>query len=564
MSIESLIYRAAIPIYYRKVGAFLRETHRSREVQRERLFEKLGRNADSRFGRDHAFSEIRTLDDFRRRVPITDYEYYREYIESVKRGDLGAMFGPGTRVLMFAMTSGTTNRPKFIPVTSQFFAEYRRSWHVWGAANYHGHVDQIHKKTLQLTSNWRQLVTESGIPCGNISGLAAEAAPAVTRRVFVLPREVVRIDDPAAKHYAALRLTLAEPNVGMIITANPSTLIEFARRADRQRESLIRDIHDGTLTGAELPAAIRASLEPRIRRRNPRRANELERIIDQHGMLYPRYAWPDLSLLAVWMGGSVGVYLPRLGEYFGDTALRDHGLSASEGRMTIPLEDGTSSGILDYVHHYYEFIPEEEIDRPNPTVLEAHELQEGRNYFILLTTSAGLYRYNIHDLVRCEAFEGQVPVLRFLSKGAHFSSLTGEKLSEFQVVSAVQAGFSELGMRIETFTIAPRVEGDRPGYVLLLEAGIEKGRAADLLRFVDSQLRQLNCEYADKVRSRRLEPLSLIEIPEGAWDRFRAGRISRRGNLEEYKHPCLVNDLQFAERLSTLDSTDGTTTSDSL
>jgi hypothetical protein len=563
VSIESLIYRAAIPIYYRKVRAFLRETHRSSEVQRERLFEKLRRNADSRFGRNHGFSEIRTIDDFRRRVPITDYEYYRDYIESVKRGDLGAMFGPGTRVLMFAMTSGTTNRPKFVPVTSQFFAEYRRSWHVWGAANYDSHVDQVHKRTLQLSSNWRQFTTESGIPCGNISGLAAEAAPAVTRRLFVLPREVVRIDDPSAKHYTALRLTLAVPNVGMIITANPSTLIEFARRADRQRESLIRDIHDGTLTGAELPAALRASLEPRIRRRNPRRAHQLERVIDQHGMLYPRYAWPDLSLLAVWMGGSVGVYLPRLGEYYGDTALRDHGLSASEGRMTIPLEDGTSSGILDYVHHYYEFIPEDENDRPNPTVLEAHELQEGRNYFILLTTSAGLYRYNIHDLVRCEAFEGQVPVLRFLSKGAHFSSLTGEKLSEFQVVSAVQAGFSELGMRIETFTIAPRVEGDRPGYVLLLESGIEKRRAADLLRFVDSQLRQLNCEYADKVQSRRLEPLSLVEIPEGTWDRFRAGRISQRGNLEEYKHPCLVNDLQFAERISTLASADHTTGSDS-
>ena len=71
--------------------------------------------------------------------------------------------------------------------------------------------------------------------------------------------------------------------------------------------------------------------------------------------------------------------------------------------MTIPLRDDTSCGMLDYVHHYYEFIPEQEIDSANPTVLEAHELQPGGNYFILLTTSAGLYRYDIHDVVRAMA-----------------------------------------------------------------------------------------------------------------------------------------------------------------
>ena len=65
-------------------------------------------------------------------------------------------------------------------------------------------------------------------------------------------------------------------------------------------------------------------------------------------------------MLAIWLGGSVGAYLPRLKEYYGEPALRDHGLSASEGRMTIPMEDGTSAGILEFIHHFFEFIPEEE------------------------------------------------------------------------------------------------------------------------------------------------------------------------------------------------------------
>jgi len=67
----------------------------------------------------------------------------------------------------------------------------------------------------------------------------------------------------------------------------------------------------------------------------------LEQLANEHGELLPKHAWPGMSVLAVWTGGSVNVYLPQLPGLYGDVAIRDHGLSASEGRMTIPLADGT-------------------------------------------------------------------------------------------------------------------------------------------------------------------------------------------------------------------------------
>jgi hypothetical protein len=344
---------------------------------------------------------------------------------------------------------------------------------------------------------------------------------------------------------------MESPSVGMLITANPSTLLEFARRANLQRESLMRDIFDGTLSSdLDVPPEVRQALQPRVSRPNRARVRELQAIVKRTGTLYPKDFWPQVSVLAVWMGGSVGVYLPQLEEYYGRPALRDHGLSASEGRMTIPLEDGTSTGVLDYLHHYYEFVPEDEIEASQPTVLAAHELKEGRNYFILLTTSGGLYRYDIHDVVRCVGYEGQVPKLQFLNKGAHFSSLTGEKLSEFQVVSAVRAAFRELGLPLETFTLAPVMSGGRPGYVLLLEPSRQERDNARLARCVERQLQGENCEYGEKLESGRLNALAVREVPRGAWARFQQQRVAQRGNLEEFKHPCLVSDLQFAERLS--------------
>lgn len=545
-----MLHRYAYLWYrHRRVQRFLARADQAARIQREVLLAKLRRNAASQFGRDHGFGSIRSVADYRRQVPITRYEYYRDYIEAVKTGRVEAMFGPGTRVLMFALTSGTTADCKFLPITQEFFDEYRASWNLWGLRTFRDHRDLVLKKTVQLSSDWRQFYTSASIPCGNISGLAAETAPRISRPVFLIPRELIRIGDPRVKHYAALRLAMATPRVGMIVTANPSTLVEFARLAASQAESLVRDIHDGTLSPpGDLPGEVRAALKPHTRRRDPARARQLEEILRSSGTLAPRDVWPLMSVLAVWTGGSVGVYLPLVRQYYGPVAIRDHGLSASEGRMTIPLVDGTPAGVLDYVHHYFEFIPEDEHGGAGPTVLEPHELQEGRNYYILLSTSGGLYRYDIHDVVRCTGFQGQAPLLEFLNKGAHFSSVTGEKLSEFQAVAAVRESFAELGVPLEHFTLAPQL-ADRPGYVLLLEPGPHSGREQELARRVEAHLSRLNCEYQAKVESGRLLPVSVRPVPPGTWAAFRRQRIAQRGNLEEYKHPCLVGDLEFVDRL---------------
>lgn len=552
--LEQAAKNACVWLRIRRLNRFLASAERARQVQHEVLMTKLRRHADSDFGRDHHFREIQTVSDFRRRVPVTDYAYHQSYIERVKQGEIGALFHPKTKVLMLALTSGTTNACKYVPITQEFFAEYRNGWNLWAANLVRQHRDLVWKKTVKLGSNWRQGSTEGGLPYGSISGLVAETAPRVARSMFAIPGAVYSINDSALKHYTALRLSVANEHVGMIGTANPSTLLEFARMADEHRDALIRDIFDGTLRQeSELPAAVRSALHRVIHRRNPSRARELEQIVARTGKLYPRDYWPQLSVIAVWMGGSVGVYLPRLETYYGSPAMRDHGLNASEGRMTMPLRDQTSEGIIEFMHHFFEFIPVGEHDSANPIVLEPHELEIDEDYYILLTTSAGLYRYDIHDVVRCVGFEGQAPLLTFLNKGAHFSNITGEKLSEFQVVSAVRHSFTELKLEVPEFTVAP-VMDDRPGYLLLIEQDLDETQNSQLAQRIDEHLHQLNFEYAEKRRSGRLTPLAVRNVPMGTWRRMRARRTAARGNFEEYKHPCLVGDLQFVERLTASES----------
>jgi hypothetical protein len=549
---RAMIHRYAYLAWIRlRLKRFLVDARKAQQWQHRALMSKIRRNAASDFGRDHGFASIRSADEFRRRQPLATYDEHHPYISRVLDGDVTALFAPNTRVLMFAMTSGTTGQPKRLPITRELFDEYKAGWRIWGGGVYGDHIDLVHKRTLQISSDWQQHLTPSGVPCGQISGLAATTRPWITQRVFLPPPAVSQIHDSTAKHYTALRLALATDRVGMIVTANPSTLVEFARHANREAESLIRDIHDGTLS-CEISPSVRRRLSRHIARRQPQRAQQLEKLADRHDGLWPRYAWPNLSVLAVWLGGSVSVYLPQLKDLYGLTAIRDHGLSASEGRMTIPLSDGTSAGLLDFYNTYFEFIPVAEHEDGNPTVLEAHELVEGEDYYIVLTTSGGLYRYDIHDVVRCVGYEGQAPYLEFLNKGRSFSSLTGEKLSEHQVIQAVKMGFQELQLPLCTFTLAPIMDG-KPRYVLLLEPQAHRGHGAELAEHVHANLMLVNEEYRAKCASGRLLPVRVREVADGTWDALRRDRTKERGNFEEYKHPCLVGDLRFIDRVAALD-----------
>ena len=552
----TFMYQRYAYLWFRglRVKRLLGAARDARLIQQKVLMQKLRRNEQSDFARDYGISSAKSVDAFRRQMPVTTYEDYRPYIERVQDGDSSAMFGPRTKLLMFALTSGTTSQSKFIPVTDHFFNEYRRGWNLWGVQTFSQHLDLVRKHVVQLTSDWQQFKTDAGIPCGNISGLAAATAPRISDPIFLLPRSLIKVTSSFAKQYTALRLAMASPKVGMIITANPSTLVEFARLADEHRDMLIRDIHDGTLAvESDIPFEARAALISDCRRGDPERAKCLERIVARTGSLTPREFWPEMSVLAVWTGGSVGAYLPRLEEYYGKVTFRDHGLSASEGRMTIPLDAGTSAGMLDFAHSYFEFIPENELDAVNPTILESHELELGENYYILLTTSSGFYRYNIHDVVQCTGYRAEAPLLKFLNKGSHFSSITGEKLSEFQVVSAGRRAFERTGIPIETFTVAPNF-ADPPGYVLMVEAGAGESQRLALAREVDRELSEMNCEYANRLQTKRLSKLRVLEIAPGTWSAFRERRIRRLGgSLEQYKHPCLVNDLHFVGQVQQLE-----------
>lgn len=538
----------------RQLRRFDEATCRAQEVQEALLRRILAHQSDTDFGRDHGFSRIRTLADFRKQLPVSRYEMVEPYMARVRRGDFRALLADPV-VHMFALTSGTTASRKYIPVTPQYLADYKRGWNLWGLRAFQEYPQVRFQPIVQISGDWQECFTEAGIPCGALTGLTAHSQKKIIRWLYCVPPSTGKIKDAAAKYYVAVLKSMAR-RVGMIIAANPSTLIGMARAGDQDKEALLRDLHDGTLNPhLDIPADVRADLV-RSLRPQPERARELEAAVSKSGTLYPRDYWdPGKLLIGTWTGGSMGAYLRHFPKYFGDAPIRDIGLLASEGRMTIPLATGSPSGVLDITSHYFEFIPEDEGDQPNPTVLAAHEVEVGKKYYILPTTAYGLYRYHIYDVVQVTGFHNQTPLVEFLSKGAHFSNITGEKLSEYQVTRAMAELTREFNLPLTAYSVAPCWSDDKPSYGLFVESGDlpdpDQGRR--LAEALDRRLADTNEEYASKRQSQRLGMLRLEMVPSGTWHEWDRRRLLKTGGtLEQYKHPCLIGDLKFRDSLPEL------------
>jgi acyl-CoA synthetase (AMP-forming)/AMP-acid ligase II len=533
---------------------FRRATANCAAAQRAALLAKLRNSSGTEYGRRFLFSKIASPDEYRRVVPIVTYEDLAPSIDRIVRGERNVLFPHREKLLMFAMTSGSTGRPKYVPVTGRYYRELAKGNFVWAVHLLHDHPSAIAHKILHVVSPRRERETELGVPCGAATGLVAESQKKIARIKYALMPDVYRIDDYDAKYYCIMWLAM-QHKISLLIAANPSTLVALGRCLEKNAGRMVKDWFDGTLSVAErLDPEIKRAIAGRVGKKRAL-ASRLDRLLTKHGRLLPRDVWPELALIGCWTGGTLTPYLDLVREYWGDKPLRDPGLIASEGRMTIPLEDGGRGGVLDVESHFYEFMPYNGGEGANETLL-AHELQEGEKYYIILTTSSGFYRYNISDVVEATGRFGDAPVLKFLHKGNRISSLTGEKISEHQVVEAFRACERRLGFTSPQFAVCP-AWAVPPFYFVLLEErpdGTFTGKDGERLvksmgEQFDVELSALNVEYKNKRDSGRLGAPVVRLIPAGSFERDKQDRIRKSGGrLEQYKHAYLSPDLDYCAR----------------
>jgi len=518
------------------------------KVQDGLLSEILRSNRESRFGKTHEFSGIASYEDFKRQVPVGSYESLRSYIRASIEGKRSQL----TRETpcFYATTSGTTGDPKYIPVTPGSTAAKSRLMRVWISKAHADHPSMFRGKILTVVAPETEFTTPRGVACGAESGHGYRHMPGAIQAAHVCPYPVFTARNYEAKYYTLLRLA-AEEDISIIYTVNPSTVVLLAERLGRYGESIIRDIHDGTLSEQfELPEGVRGEVYPRLKK-NVERARFLEGVRARGGgRLLPRDVWPGLSLISCWKGGSAGMYLRKFRRYFDEkTPIRDIGYLSSEFRGSVPLSDEGSEGVLAVATNFYEFFPAGREREPEPReLLRSHELEKGRRYNIYVTTASGLYRYDMNDTVEVADFYHGAPVIRFIQKGKGIVSLTGEKLCESQVIEAVQTAFEGYSGNYEFIAAVGEEAGERARYAFMteFEDGIVSEYGRRLACGIEEHLSRLNMEYRAKRESQRLEPTVLRVTQAGEFDRYRKMRSEAGGNDGQFKVLKLTSDRSFA------------------
>lgn len=521
------------------------------KAQRRFLLNLLRKNAATVFGQAHRFAEINSEADFRRQVPVRDYEDFRPFINQIMKGEKAVL----TREtpFMFTLTSGTTGEPKYIPVTHEsqsLNSSLMRQWLYRAECDHKGLTAQ---SSVGIVSRAVEGFTASGMPFGSASGVIYKNIPWFIRRAYAVPYLVSEIEDYDERYFVLARFALAS-RVSFIATPNPLTLLRFAQVCADNEESLIRAIHNGTLgvkspKEPEICAELAIILKP-----NPARAKQPLNVVAENGFLRLADCWTDLRLIGCWLGGSAGTQTGKLAKFYGDTPLRDLGYLASEGNMTLPCSDHTPAGVLALSNNFYEFVPEED-ESVQPDTLLSHELETGKRYGILLTTAAGLYRYKINDIVEVTGFYKRAPLVAFVRKAGEMANIAGEKMHANHFIEAVENVRREFNLKVEQFRAAPNFDLCRYEIYLELQKDlpVEKLRR-EILPEIDRQLQKVNLEYEQKRKSKRLAAPCLNLMKRG-WANDNLRRHIAAGKRDtQFKWQILcpekrAEDAQFISRI---------------
>ena len=529
---------------------FEEATRNATAAQHKKLMSIVKANRDTVYGREHGFGSINSIADYQRNVPINDYDTLSPYVDRMAAGEPGILTAESP--VMFAQTSGTTGKQKLIPVNSTSLAEYNHAvqTHTWRALE--DHPEAGVGQFMVTSSKDVEGRTSAGIPYGAMSGYVVKRQPALVRSRFALPYEVGTITQVELKYYMTLRMALTS-DVSALSSLNPSTILLLCQKLQQYSEELIRDVRNGTANAlGPLPDWLEKAVAPKLSP-NPRRADELASLLRSSGELRPTEIWPNLAIVLCWKGGTMPLYFRQLQRWFPGLPIRDRGYMASEGCGSIPLTDAGSAGALAITTSFYEFIPVDERENENPRVLTCGELQPNREYYILFTTSGGLYRYDINDVIRVADFYRDVPLIEFVRKGRGMTSLTGEKLAEQQVTLAMMNTLDSLGAEdtIRHFAAVP-VFGSPPRYAFFLELtkDLSDGHLQAMARRLDEALFRENVEYETKRDSLRLGPPLLRVVAPGTFEAYRQERVSKGAPEAQVKVPHLTPDQNFGREFT--------------
>ncbi len=492
-------------------------------VQRARLLALVRRHASSAFGRAHGFAAVRSVADFRARVPVQEWAQVAPWVERIRRGEQHVLGAEAvTRLLP---TGGSGGGSKLIPWTAGLAGEFAAVLAPWIAD-----LQRRHHAVLDGPAYWSVSpripeLAGGALPVGfaDDSAYLGGVCAALVRPLQAAPAALRGFANVEDFRYATVRCLLARPELRLISVWHPSFLGLLLDAARTHRARLLRDVAHGGLDLA-VPPALLSTLAPWLGAQ-PRRAAALATADWDDA----RQLWPHLAVVSCWADGAAAVPAAALARRLGGAVLQAKGLLATEGAVSIPWGGRTVAAVTGAV---LEFLAAD----GTPHWLD--ELDDGATYTVAMTTAGGLWRYRLGDLVRVEGFVQRTPCLRFLGRGDATVDLVGEKLDEAFVATCLAQAAPQAG-----FALLAPAPGGKTGYILYSDQC-----DADVAVRLEAALAR-NPHYALARSLGQLAPLRCALVGAGAEAIVLAHRAAGRV-LGAVKPVVLDGDPEWGRRLA--------------
>ena len=466
-------------------------------ADQQSLFQQLIKTAlKTEFGKDHDFANIKSHEDFVKRVPLRDYEAFKPYIEKIKEGKHNILWKG--QPIYFAKTSGTTSGVKYIPITKESIPNHintaRNALLCYMAET--GNTKFADGKLIFLSGS-PELERVGGIPTGRLSGIVNHHVPKYLRS-------------------------------NQLPSFTTNCIEEWEEKLDKIVEETIRQ--DMTLISG-IPPWMQMYFDRLI-----------ERSGKKVGELFPHFS------VMVQGGVNFEPYKAKLYESIGRPVDCIELFPASEGFFAFQdsqKEPGlllnTNSGI------FFEFVPAAEIFNENPTRLTLRDVKVGENYALIISSNAGLWGYNIGDTVKFVSTNPYRLVVTGRTK--HFISAFGEHVIGEEVEAALLQAANEEHIHITEFTVAPRISTDagKSFHEWFIEFENKPKDIAAFARKIDDNLRNRNVYYDDLIAGNILQQLKISPIQKNGFIDYMKS-IGKLGG--QNKVPRLSNDRTIADGLS--------------
>ncbi len=408
------------------------------------LARRLAADADSSFGREHEFSSIRSYDDFRRKVPLRDWDEFAPWIERIRTGESGVLGKESVSHL--APTSGSSGTRKLIPFTPSLHRAFAEAVGAWMFD-----LARLEPGILSGTAYWSispladDESDHGAVPVGfaddaeYLGGWKAWLA----RQVMAAPAGLRHERNVEVFWKRTAACLLARRDLRLISVWHPSFLGLIVEAAVREWDALLDGLGE-------------------------KRAVELHRV----GAHDPSAWWPGLRVISCWGDMAAGPGMGEIARRFAHCRVQPKGLLATEAAVTIPWRGCYPLAVTS---HFFEFLS------ADGDVLTANELERGKIYEVVVTNGGGLWRYRLGDMVECDGHCASTPTLRFLGRAGNVSDLRGEKLSEPFVADCLAALWPGVGDRPSAAWLRPcRSSDGGHGYALVTSSPVDDALAERL------------------------------------------------------------------------------------